>query len=80
MVIRATVMLPLIVVKVTVNKLSESIDDFYDWVDCTLPRTYIEERVEFDKLSKVEKERIKQIATLRDDAKTLMMFQAQKVK
>ena len=80
MAIRATVMLPIIIVKVTVDKLSDAIDDLFDWADCTLPRTYVEEMVEFDKLSKVEKERIKQIAILRDDAKTLMMIQAHKVK
>ncbi len=80
MAIRATVMLPIIIVKVTVDKLSEAIDDLFDWADGILPRTYVEEMVEFDKLSKVEKERIKQIATLRDDAKTLMMIQAHKVK
>ncbi len=80
MAIRATVMLPLIIVKVTANKISEALDDLFDWADGVLPRTYVEEMVEFDKLSKVEKERIEQIATLREDAKTLMMIQAHKVK
>lgn len=79
MAIRATVMLPIIIVKVTVDKLSDAIDDLFDWADGALPRTYVEEMVEFDKLSKVEKERIEQIATLREDAKTLMMIQAHKV-
>ena len=80
MVIRATVMLPLVLMQMAVNKLSNLMDDVVDRMDGALPRTYVEEIVEFDKLSKVEKERIKQIATLRDDAKTLMMFQAHKIK
>ena len=66
MAIRATIMLPIMLVKIAANKLSNFMDDVVDRVDGALPRTYVEEMVEFDKLSKVEKERIKQIATLRE--------------
>ena len=66
MAIRATVMLPIMLVQMAANKLSNLMDDVVDRVDGALPRTYVEEMVEFDKLSKVEKERIKQIAMLLD--------------
>lgn len=80
MAIRATVMLPLVLAQMVANKLSDLMDDVVDRMNGILPVTYVSEMVEFDKLSRVEKQRIEQIAILRDDAKTLMMIQAHKVK